>query len=257
MMAGVTLVLFIACSNVANLLLARASGRRREISVRAALGAGRGRIVRQLLTESRRPRPAQRPARHRAGRVGTRLIAAGMPPDQVPYYIHWELDWRSIAYTIALPRRTGLVFGLLPALQISRGNLHDTLKEGARGNSVAKSLLRSTLVVAQIAFSLVSLVGALLFVRSFLNLGAYDVGFDPQPLMTMRFYLPGAIYDDQDAKLRRVEDIVRRVEALPGVRGGVRVELRAAQRRRRRRDGDRRWTARCRRRRKPASRSSA
>jgi putative ABC transport system permease protein len=218
MMAGVTLVLFIACSNVANLLLARAAGRRREISVRAALGAGRGRIVRQLLTESLVLGLLCVPLGIQLAVVGTRLIAAGIPTDQVPYYIHWEVDWRAVVYTIAVAAGTAVIFGLFPALQISRGNLHETLKEGTRGNTVAKSFLRSTLVVAQIAFALVALVGALLFVRTFLNLGGFDMGFDTKPLMSMRFYMPGEIYEQPDAKLRRVEDIVRRVEALPSVR---------------------------------------
>jgi predicted permease len=218
MMAGVTLVLFIACSNVANLLLARAAGRRREISVRAALGAGRGRIVRQLLTESLVLGLLSVPLGILLAVVGTRLIAAGIPPDQVPYYIHWEVDWRAVLYTIVVAAGTAVVFGLFPALQVSRGNLHDTLKEGTRGNTVTKSFLRSTLVVAQIAFALVALVGALLFVRTFLNLGAFNVGFDVRPLMSMRFYMPGESYEQPDAKLRRVEDIVRRVEALPAVR---------------------------------------
>ncbi len=218
MMAGVTLVLFIACSNVANLLLARAAGRRREISVRAALGAGRGRIVRQLLTESLVLGLLSVPLGILLAVVGTRLIAAGIPPDQVPYYIHWEVDWRAVLYTVIVAAGTAIVFGLFPALQVSRGNLHETLKEGTRGNTVTKSFLRSTLVVAQIAFALVALVGALLFVRTFLNLGAFNVGFDVKPLMSMRFYMPGAAYEETDAKLRRVEDIVRRVEAVPSVR---------------------------------------
>ena len=218
MMAGVTLVLFIACSNVANLLLARAAGRRREISVRAALGAGRGRIIRQLLTESLVLGLLSVPLGILLAVVGTRLIAAGMPPDQVPYYIHWEVDWRAVTYTILVAAGTAVVFGLFPALQVSRGNLHETLKEGTRGNTVTKSFLRSTLVVSQIAFALVALVGALLFVRTFLNLGSFNVGFDVRPLMSMRFYMPGASYEQPDAKLRRVEDIVRRVEALPAVR---------------------------------------
>ncbi|MEO8075093.1 MAG: ABC transporter permease [Acidobacteriota bacterium] len=218
MMAGVTLVLFIACSNVANLLLARASGRRREIAVRNALGAGRARIVRQLLTESLVLGLVSVPLGVALAAIGTRLIATGIPLDQVPYYIKWELDWRSVAYTIVVAATTALVFGLFPALQVSKGNLHETLKEGTRGNSVAKSMLRSALVVAQVAFALVSLVGALLFVRTFMNLGGSDLGFDPKPLMSMRFYLPGEVYEAEDAKLRRVEDVVRRVEALPGVR---------------------------------------
>lgn len=225
MMAGVTLVLFIACSNVANLLLARASGRRREIAVRAALGAGRGRIVRQLLTESVVLGVISVPLGIVLAEIGTKLIAASIPTDQVPYYVQWELDWRSVAYTVAVAATTALVFGLLPALHVSRGNLHETLKEGTRGNSVTRSLLRSSLVVAQVAFALVSLVGALLFVRTFMNLGGADLGFDPKPLMSMRFYLPGEVYEPEDAKLRRVEDIVRRVEALPGVRAAFASNL--------------------------------
>ncbi len=225
MMAGVTLVLFIACSNVANLLLARAAARRREISVRTALGAGRGRIVRQLLTESVVLGLISVPFGIVLAEVGTRLIAAGIPPDQVPYYVRWELDWRSVAYTVLIAATTALVFGLFPALQASRGNLHETLKEGTRGNSVAGSLLRSSLVVVQVAFALVSLVGALLFVRTFMNLGGSDLGFDTKPLMAMRFYLAGAVYEPEDAKLRRVEDVVRRVEALPGVRAAFASNL--------------------------------
>jgi putative ABC transport system permease protein len=225
MMAGVTLVLFIACSNVANLMLARAAGRRREISVRTALGAGRGRIVRQLLTESVVLGLISVPLGIVLAEIGTKLIAAGMPADQVPYYVRWEVDWRSMAYTVVVAATTAVVFGLFPALQVSRGNLHETLKEGTRGNSVARSFMRSTLVVVQVAFALVSLVGALLFVRTFMNLGGADLGFDTKPLMAMRFYLPGEVYEAQDAKLRRVEDVVRRVEALPGVRAAFASNL--------------------------------
>ncbi len=225
MMAGVTLVLFIACSNVANLLLARAAGRRREIAVRTALGAGRGRIVRQLLTESVVLGLISVPLGIVLAAIGTKLIAAGMPPDQVPYYVRWELDWRSVVYTVVVAATTALVFGLFPALQVSGGNLHETLKEGTRGNSVARSYLRSTLVVVQVAFALVSLVGALLFVRTFMNLGGSDLGFDTKPLMSMRFYLAGEVYEPEDARLRRVEDVVRRVEALPGVRAAFASNL--------------------------------
>ena len=217
MMASVTLVLFIACSNVANLQLARASGRRREFSVRAALGAGRGRLVRQLLTESVVLAVISLPLAVLLAEIGTRLIASAMPPDQVPYYITWDVDWRSLSYAAIVAVATAVVFGLLPAVQTSRGNLVDTLKEGTRGNSVRRSLLRSSLVVVQVALALVSLVGALLFVRTFANLDSYELGFDPKPLMTMRFYLPGEVYEVPDAKSRRVEDIVRRVEAMPRV----------------------------------------
>ncbi len=217
MMAGVTLVLLIACSNVANLLLARASARRREFALRTALGAARGRIVRQLLTESVVLSLAAVPLGIVLAEVGTRAISAAMPPDQVPYYIHWEMDWRSLGYAVAVAVVTAVAFGLFPALQMTRGSLHDSLKEGTRGNSARRSLLRSGLVVAQVALALVSLVGALLFVRTFENLDGYDFGFDVRPLMTMRFFMPGEQYEAADAKLRRVQDVVERVEGLPGV----------------------------------------
>jgi predicted permease len=218
MMAGVTLVLFIACSNVANLMLARATGRRRELSVRAALGAGRGRIVRQLITESVVLALVSVPLGLGLAELGTHLIAAALPVDQVPYYIHWKVDARSALYTVAVAGGTAMLFGLFPALQASRGNLHESLKEGTRGNSVSRSLLRSTLVVVQIALALVALVGAMLFVRSFQNLDAYRLGFDPKPLLTLRIYMPGAPYEPKDAKAQRVQDILARIEALPDVK---------------------------------------
>ena len=217
MMGGVTLVLFIACSNVANLLLARAAGRRRELAVRAAIGAGRGRIVRQLLTESLVLGLASVPLGLLLAEAGTRLIAAGIPPDDVPYYIQWRVDGRSLLYAIVLAVSTALLFGLFPALQVSRGQLQDGLKEGSRGNVAGRSLLRSSLVVAQVSLALVALVGALLFIRSFVNLDRYNLGFETSPLMSMRYYMAGEPYRADGAKTRRVEDIIRRVEALPGV----------------------------------------
>jgi putative ABC transport system permease protein len=217
MMGSVTLVLIVACSNVANLLVARATGRRREISVRAALGAGRGRIIRQLLTESVVLSLLSLPLGIALAEVGTRLIAGGMPPDAVPYYIKWQIDWRSVMYSVVVAITTAVIFGLFPALQISRGDLHSPLKEGTRGNSAVRSPLRSALVVVQVSLALVSLVGALLFVRTFRNLDTANVGFDTSHLMTMRVVLPGEEYEREDAKLRRIEDIVHRIEALPGV----------------------------------------
>jgi len=225
MMASVTLVLLIACSNVANLQLARASTRQREFSVRAALGAGRGRLVRQLLTESIVLGLISLPLAMALAQVGTGLIASAMPADQVPYYITWEVDWRTWTYAVAVAVGTAVLFGLLPALQSSRGNLVESLKEGTRGNSVRRSPLRSALVVVQVALAVVALVGALLFVRTFTNLDAYAVGFEPAPLVTMRFYMPGEVYEASDARARRVEDVIRRVEALPGVRSAFASNL--------------------------------
>ena len=167
----------------------------------------------------RRSEPGQRAARNPDSRRSrTKLIAAGIPPDQVPARIQWRIDWRSLTYTLVVAAATALLFGLFPALQVSRGNLHENLKEGTRGNSASRSLLRSSLVVVQVSLALVSLVGALLFVRTFLNLDSYNFGFSPARLMTMRFSCRGRVpADPAGAKARRVEDIVRRVEALPGV----------------------------------------
>jgi putative ABC transport system permease protein len=218
MMGAVTLVLLIACANVANLLLAKASLRQREISIRAALGAGRWRIVRQLLTESVCIGLLSAPLGIGIAWFGIRLLDSAMPQDQVPYFIHWSLNARSLAYTIGISALTGIVFGLAPALQAVRGNLQSSLKEGGRGNAGgSRAWLRNSLVVAEVALSLVLLIGASLFIRSFLNLQTAVVGFDTAPLMTMRFYLPGAAYEDDGAKARRVDDIVRRIEGLPGV----------------------------------------
>jgi putative ABC transport system permease protein len=218
MMGAATLVLLIACANVANLLLARASVRHREIAIRAALGAGRWRIMRQLLTEATIIGLLSAPLGIVVAIVGLRLLDRSIPPDSIPYFIHWSMDWQSIVYTIAISMVTGMVFGLVPALNAAHGNLQDSLKEGARGATGGRrAWMRNVLIVAEVSLALVLLVGASLFVRSFRNLQGANVGFDTAPLMTLRFYLAGEAYDPPDVKSRRVEDIIRRVEALPDV----------------------------------------
>lgn len=217
MMGAATLVLFIACSNAANLLLARATVRRREISVRAALGAGRGRIVRQLLTESAVFGVLSVPLGLAIAWAGTQMLTASMPPDQVPYYVTWRLDWRSIGYAVAVAIGTAVIFGLVPAWHATRGTLHDDLKEGTRGNSGVRSWARNTLVIAQVSLAIVSLVGAALFVRTFINLDDYAVGFDGAPLMTLRVTLTGDEFAQEGAKTRWVQELMERVERIPGV----------------------------------------
>ena len=132
---------------------------------------------------------------------------------------------------------TGLIFGLAPALQAGRLNLQEALRDGARGSgqSGKRARLRNGLVIVEVAMALVLLVGASLFVRSFLNLQSASPGFDTKPLLTARFFMSGESYATDDLKAQRVEDVARRIEALPGVDKRVRVELRAARCRRRQR----------------------
>ena len=185
MMSAATLVLLIACANVANLFLARASVRHREISLRAALGAGRWQIVRQLLIEAVIIGLISAPLGIVLARVGLYLIDLGIPPDSIPYFIHLGLDARTLAYTIGVSMLTGIVFGLVPALQATRSNLQESLKEGSRGATGGRrARLRNGLVVAEVSMSLILLVGASLFVRSFLNMQNAAVGFRTAPLMT-------------------------------------------------------------------------
>lgn len=225
-MGAVTLVLLIACANVANLLLARATTRAREMSVRAAIGAGRGRIVRQLLTESVLLGLVSAPLGVALAWVGVRGLRAGIPVDDVPYLIDFRLDPTTVLYTIAISALTGLVFGLAPALHASKGDLVSGLREGGRtGEGGARNRARNVLVIAEVAVSLVLLVGAALFVRSFLNLQRADTGFDTAPLTTARFYMPGEAYAPAGAKTRRVNDVLRRLQESPGVRAAAASNL--------------------------------
>jgi putative ABC transport system permease protein len=228
LMGAVFLVLLIACANVANLLLARATGRQREIAVRTAFGAPRRRIVRQLLTESLLIAFA-------GGALGVglswaiiRLCTAAIPPQRLtPYFVELSLDGQVLLFTLAVSLGTGLLFGLAPALSGSMGGqVWDVLREGGRaaggsgsGGSAGRrgARLRSALVVVEIALSLVLLVAAALFARSFIAIHRTTGGFDAAHVLGLRFYLPGPRYDDDGAKLRRLLDVVRRVEALPGV----------------------------------------
>jgi putative ABC transport system permease protein len=219
MMGAVTLVLLIACANVANLMLARASGKQREFSVRAAIGAGRAQLVRQLLTECVLLGLASAPLGLAVAFVGVRLLDGAVPPDDLPYYINWQISPRVIVYTVVVSALTGLVFGLAPALQAGRLNLTEALRDGARGSgqSGRRARVRNGLVVAEVALALVLLVGASLFVRSFLNLQSASAGFDTAPLLAMRYNMTGESYAQPEQRQQRTEDIIRRLESLPGV----------------------------------------
>ncbi len=218
-LGAVTLVLLIACANVANLLLARATSRAREMSLRSALGAGRGRLVRQLLTEALVLGLVAVPLGIVLTDVGLSLVTAGVPADDVPYLIKFRLDRTTLIYTVAVAAFSSVLFGLAPAWQVSRTNLVAALREGGRtGSGGARTRGRNALVVGEVALALVLLVGASLFMRSFLKLQGASAGFDSSPLMTMRVYLPGAAYAEPGAKARRIEDILARIDRVPGVR---------------------------------------
>jgi putative ABC transport system permease protein len=219
MMGAVTFVLLIACANVANLLLARATTRGREIAVRTALGASRGRILRQLLTESVILALIACPIGIGIAFWLLDLVLASIPPNDMPYYIKFAIDGPVLLYAVLIALATGVIFGLAPAWQAARANLQAALKEGGRGSGTGatRHRLRSALVVGEVALSLILLVGASLFVRSFLNVQGRTGGVDTSNAMTMRFFMPGERYDSGSAINARVLDVVRRIEALPGV----------------------------------------
>jgi putative ABC transport system permease protein len=219
MMGAVTLVLTIACANVANLLLARAAARRREMCIRAAIGAGRFRLARQLLTEAVMLGMLAVPPGVVLAYAGSELIRGAIPPNDIPYLIDWEINVRVVLYTAGIALLTGVLFGLAPALQAARLDLQVALKEGGRGTGGVgpRARLRSALVMAEVALSLILLIGASLFVRSFLNLRGTDVGFATSPLLTLRFYMSGDAYVSEDDRARRTADVMRRVGSLPGV----------------------------------------
>jgi putative ABC transport system permease protein len=220
MMGAVGFVLLIACANVANLMLARASGRRREIALRAALGASRWRIIRQLLTESIIVALIGGALGVLVAFWGIDALRVSNPGDAARFAPGWYqlgLNLPVLAFTLGLSFLSGLVFGLAPAWQVSKPNLNDALKEGLRQASGSSHLLRSSLVVFEVALSLVLLVGAGLLARSFLSLLKTDPGFNPDNVLTMNLVLPGAKYREEPQRAAFYNDLVQRVKAVPGV----------------------------------------
>ena len=224
--AAVGFVLLIACANVANLLLARASVRRRELAIRRALGASRSRLVRQLLTESLVLALAGGTLGLFLARWGVDLLVR-LSPDRFPRLTEVGVDLRVLAFAAAASLLTGVLFGIAPALSGSRTGAFEGMSEGARGGSGRGGRLRSALVVSEFAMSLVLLVAAGLLVRTLWRLQAVDPGFDSRNLTTASLWLPDpnqvetGRYYEQSARTILFRKILERLRSLPGVRAAV------------------------------------
>ena len=217
LLGAVAFVLLIACANVANLLLARATARQKEIAVRTALGASRWRIMRQLLTESVLLSTV-------GGALGlllslwlTKLLIAVSPPN-TPRFDEIRPDTRVFLFTLALAVITGLVFGLAPALQASRINLNERLKEGGRtGGGSSHNRVRSMMMVSEVALSFMLLVGAGLLIKSFMRLRDVSPGFNPANVLSVRISLPSAKFPKGEPRVQMLRQVVEHIKSLPGV----------------------------------------
>jgi macrolide transport system ATP-binding/permease protein len=219
LMATVGLILLIACANVANLLLARAGARRKEIAVRLAVGAGRGRLIRQLLTESMLLAMLGGGAGLALASSISGLIVSFTPPNTfVNLTLDNRLDWRVLSFTLVISLLTGILFGLAPAVRASRPDLVSALKDESTllGNRVRRLSLRNLLVVGQVALSLMVLIGAGLCVRSLQNLQAIDSGFDPAKVLVMSVDVSLSGYS-KERGLQFYSELLERVRRLRGV----------------------------------------
>ncbi len=226
LMGAVGFVLLIACANVANLMLARASGRRKEIALRAALGASRWRIIRQLLTESVIVALIGGALGVLIGLWGIDALRAGNPGDAAKFAPGWDrlgINTPTLLFTLGLSLLSSIVFGLAPALQVSKPDLNVALKEGNWQMSGSSHRLRSSLVVFEVALSLMLLIGAGLLARSFLSLLKTNPGFNPDNVLTLNLVLPGAKYREQPQRATFYDDLVQRVKAYPGVESAAAV----------------------------------
>jgi putative ABC transport system permease protein len=217
LLAAVAFVLLIACANVANLLLSRAAARQKELALRAALGAGRMRLIRQMLTESIL-------LGLMGGIVGVLLavwsirLLIAFGPDNIPRLNEITIDLRVLAFTFGVSLVTGVLFGLVPALQSSRPDLNDALKEGGRGSTSGRTgTLRSAFVIAEVSLALVLLVGAGLMIRSFARLQAVTTGFQAANVLTMRAQLPGKKYPEPHNIVDFFKQAQERIATIPGV----------------------------------------
>jgi predicted permease len=223
LLAVVAFVLLIACANVASLLLARAAARQKEIALRAALGAGRRRVIRQLLTESILLSSLGGALGLLVAYWGVKALIAASPTN-IPRLGETTLDLPVLGFTAGISLLTGILFGLVPAIQAAKTNLSEALKEGGRNPATpGQHRLRSLLIVSEVALALVLLVGAGLLVRSFSRLLAVDPGFNPQSVLALDVMLPGAKYHTQESRCNFYQQLLARIETLPGVRaaGGI------------------------------------
>ena len=223
LLGAVAFVLLIACANVANLLLGRAVGRSREISIRAALGASRWRVIRQLLVESVLLSITGGVLGWLIAIWGVRTFDAVVTPLGKPAFIDFSMDYNVLAYLVAISLGTGVLFGLAPALRLSRLDVNTALKDGGRGASggVRGKYLSGLLVVSEMALAVVLLAGAGLMIRSFLNIYRMSVGVNVQNVLTMRLFLPEAKYARADDQISFHQRLKTRLEALPGVQSAA------------------------------------
>jgi len=227
--AAVAMVLLIACANVANLLLARAQGRRRELAIRAALGGSRAQIIRQLLTESLLLSLAGAALGLLLASWGLGLLPALSPKIRgmsIPFFDEISVDRQVLLFTLLVAVGAALGAGLFPALQASKLNLTEALQDAARGTTSPRHhRLLGTLVIGQTALSVVLLVGTVLMIRNFNRLAHADPGFEPRNLLSMRIKLPASRYADVDAQRRFHTEMLRRVEALGPVESAAVVNV--------------------------------
>jgi putative ABC transport system permease protein len=230
LVGAVGFVLLIACANVANLLLARSAGRQREIAIRTAVGASRGHLIRQLLTESVLLSTLGGILGLIIGAWSVPLLLALSPgnlprvnaEDHVASAIS-ALDWHVLAFTFAIVLLTGVLFGLLPALRISKLDVNSVLKEasGRSGTGLRHNRIRSVLVAAEMALAVILLAGAALMIRTFVGLRSVQPGFDPHNVITMQTSLSGGRYDSAAKAENMTRQVVDHIEALPGVRAAA------------------------------------
>jgi predicted permease len=228
LMGATTVLLLMACVNVANLLLARGAQRQREVALRTALGATRGRIVRQLMIESVLLSFSAGVIALPLAWYGIRWVHQAVPPSEPlgPYYVDWSLDLRTFGYSIGIALLTGLLFGVAPALSAAGRRLHNPLREGAgAAGSRRQHRLHAVLIVAQIALALILLAGASIFVRTWAGQRNITLGYDTSHLMTARVYLAGKAYDDEIARARVMQEIARRLDVLPGAHASTVTDL--------------------------------